>query len=172
MTTQTTSPDTVDPAARGSSAAGGAAAGGAAGLGWRAWSRAALVVAVLAAVVLAFGLHREGKAGDAALGIALAAVAGLAGAMLKARAVRAPVDDPKSPHAAMALQAAILGDFVLMLAVFGAGLLGLGATRAWKFTGLQEFALSFACAAFIFLLVSAWTISQDLASRSGSTPSA
>jgi hypothetical protein len=143
-------------------------------LALRAWGLALGCVVVLAGLALGLGVHRPGRGFDVLVAVALAAVGGFVGAMWKARVACAPRPDrAAAARQAMQLQAAMFGDFAILLLLFAFGIVGLALrSGAWKFEGLEEFGLAFASAGFIFVVATAVAISHHLTSRRASSSSA
>ncbi|MCC6785694.1 MAG: hypothetical protein IT457_22790 [Planctomycetes bacterium] len=118
----------------------------------------AMGAALLVGVILRLP---EGVAAHALAGIAAATITGVLGAGLKARAVAKPAQDPQ---AGTALQAAILGDFVLQLFVVGGGTLALFVADT-KFESIAGFGLGFAAIALAHQAGSSLVLAKALRRR-------
>lgn len=100
--------------------------------------------------------------GYVALGAALAGVMGMVGAGLKVAATARPSTDPL---AANALQAALLGDFVLQVLTVGIGATALH-LRGMKFPIVAGFGVAFAAVALVHQAGSSLILARALSARS------
>jgi len=117
-----------------------------------------LVVAVLSALLWAFGLISEPLSGSIYSAVLVATLSCCLGTIFKAFALTSAGSGVKPGQL---LQVAILGDFLLQLVVLGGILLGMHLLGG-KFSSTTSFALAYAAVVFVFPLVATVILGKQL----------